>query len=101
MEGEGLCVGGSGVNNKNKQIGYVLYRKGKPNSEVDRFLWIIQNISTPFVQDQRLEYSGYDAEQDGAIPTKEFVVSYCDDNNSQLKAILTNVDHYSAKSSWQ
>ncbi len=96
MEVEGLCVGGFGVNNKNQQVDCVLYCKGKPNAEVDRFLWIIQNIFTPFVQDQWLEYSGYDAEQDGAIPKKEFVVSYCDGDNSQLKAILANVNHYSA-----
>lgn len=49
MKVEGLCIGGSGVSSKNKQVGYVLYCKWKPNAEMERFTWIIQNIFTPFV----------------------------------------------------
>ncbi len=84
-----------GVSNKNKQVGCVLYFKGKPNAEMERFAWITQNMFTPFVWDQQLEYSGYDVEQDSDIPEKEFDLSYCDGNDSQLKSILAIINHYS------
>ncbi len=92
MKVEGLCIGSSGVNNKNKRVGYVLYCKRKLNAKMEIFAWIIQNIFTQFVQDQWLVMM----QKKMVLFQFRVFVSDCDGDYSQLKAILANIDHFSA-----
>ncbi len=74
----GLCIGGSGVNINNQEVGHLLFMRNTEGAEKKRFLWFQQNILFPGINDQCKRFAKFDASLMSSIPDKLTAVSYCD-----------------------
>lgn len=94
---EGLCIGEANVNLQNKGVGYVLLMKSKADAEKERFKFIRDHISIPFVNASRKEFGKYDQLCDGPIPVavKQTAVSWFDGDNSQIAVVKSEPEIYS------
>ncbi len=88
----GLCIGGSGVNINNQEVGHLLFMRNTKGAEKKRFLWYQQNILFPGINDHCKWFAKCDASLMSSIPDKLTAVSYCDGDFSQIDAIKSSIN---------
>ena len=86
---EGLCIGGYGASSATG-IGYVIFMKGTEGAEKKRFVWILHNVTLPFIKYSREEHGNLDRNDSiSALADEHRAVYWLDGDTSQI-AIITS-----------
>ncbi len=88
----GLCIGGSGVNINNQEVGHLLFMRNAEGVKKKKFLWYQQNVLFPGINDHHKRFAKFDASLMSLIPNKLTAVSYCDGDFSQIDVIKSSID---------
>jgi hypothetical protein len=88
----GLCIGASGVNINNQEVGHLLFMWNTKGVEKKRFRWYQQEILMPGINDHRKSFAKFDASTTSSIPDKLTAVTYCNGDFSQVDAIKSSIN---------